>query len=212
VAKEMGISRQCAHRWVKRYDEDGWAGLCDRSSRPHRVANRTSAAVEIEVLRVREDRRCGRDQISRDLGVPARTVSRILHRHGMPALAALDPITGEVIRTGRATTWRYERDQPGDLIHVDVKKLGRIPDGGGWRVQGRAASVEHQHKKTRIGLDYVHAAIDDHTRLAYAEILPRAAAWFTDHGIQITEHPTPHPTPTPHPSPPPPPPPHPPPD
>lgn len=196
VAKEMGVSRQCAHRWLKRFDELGWAGLCDRSSRPHRVANRTCPALEAKVVSLRDGKRCGRDEISRTLGVPARTVSRILARHAMPPLAALDPTTGAVIRASRATTRRYERDQPGDLLHVDVKKLGRIPPGGGWRIHGRGnAPVSH----ARVGFDYVHAAVDDHSRLAYAEILPdeqgltsaqfltRAAAWFAERGIRISQ-------------------------
>ena len=129
-------------------------------------------------------------------GVPARTVSRILTRHGAPVLAACDPVTGLPIRAVRATSHRYERSHAGDLIHVDVKKLGRIPDGGGWRVHGRGA---RPNRHRGAGFDYVHAAVDDHSRLAYAEILPdeqgatcaafllRAAAWFAAHGVTIRE-------------------------
>jgi transposase InsO family protein len=128
-------------------------------------------------------------------GVPARTVSRILTRHGIPALAACDPVTGLPIRAQRTTGLRYERPAPGDLIHVDVKKLGRIPAGGGWRAHGRSEKVRGRG----IGYDYVHAAVDDHSRLAYAEILPdekgptcaefllRPAAWFAGHGITVRE-------------------------
>jgi transposase InsO family protein len=127
--------------------------------------------------------------------VPARTVSRILARHGVPVLAACDPVTGLPIRATRSTSVRYERPAPGDLIHVDVKKLGRIPTGGGWRAHGRSEKVRGRG----IGYDYVHAAVDDHSRLAYAETLPdekgatcaqfllRAAAWFAGHGITVRE-------------------------
>jgi len=155
--------------------------------------------VEAGVVAARRELRLGRDRIAEATGVPARTVSRILARHQVPPIAALDPITGALIRATRATAHRYERDAPGDLVHVDVKKLGRIPDGGGWRVHGRTTTVEHKHKKHRIGFDYVHAVIDDHTRLAYAEIHPdekgdtaagvllRAAAFFASCGFTVKE-------------------------
>ena len=169
VAKEMGISRQCAHRWVARFDAEGDAGLHDRSSRPRSSPNATPAEVEARVLACRDTQRVGRDEVARRTGVPARTVSRILARHGRPPLAWLDPTTGQLIRASRSTALRYERDAPGDLIHVDVKKLGRIPDGGGWRAHGRS---ERPNWKRGLGFDYVHAAVDDHSRLAYAEVLP----------------------------------------
>jgi transposase InsO family protein len=148
------------------------------------------------VLACRDTQRVGRDEVARRTGVPARTVSRILARHGRPPLAWLDPTTGQLIRASRSTALRYERDAPGDLIHIDVKKLGRIPDGGGWRVNGRG---ERPQRLRGLGFDYVHAAVDDHSRLAYAEVLPdergttaagfllRAARFFAEHGIQIRE-------------------------
>ena len=202
VAKEMGLSRQAAHRWVARFDAEGFDGLHDRSSRPHRSPARTPASVEAGVLAAREELRVGRDRIATATGVPARTVSRILTRHGRPPIAALDPVTGAVIRASKATTHRYERAAPGDLVHLDVKKLGRIPDGGGWRAQGRAATNGAKGRRSRaggVGFDYVHAAVDDHSRLAYAEIhadekggtaagfLLRAADFFASHGIEIRE-------------------------
>ena len=107
-----------------------------------------------------------------ELGVPARTVSRILRRHHVPHLAACDPITGEVIRASKATAVPYERDRPGELVHMDVKKIGRIPDGGGWRAHRRAAASITRDHTTRVGCDYVHSLVDDHSRLAYSEILP----------------------------------------
>ncbi|MFI2490533.1 IS481 family transposase [Promicromonospora kroppenstedtii] len=200
VAKELGISRQCAHRWVRRYRQHGPAGLADRSSRPHRMPTKTSPQREQAVLQARARLRFGPARLAAPTGVPARTISRILHRHHVPPLAWLDPITGALIRSSRATTRRYEHSHPGDLIHVDVKKLGRIPDGGGWRIQG-GTHANHQSRpdKKPIGFDYVHAAVDDHTRLAYAEIHPdekgataagfltRAAAYFATHGITRIE-------------------------
>ena len=199
VAKELGVSRKSVHLWVARYESEGWAGLRDRSSRPHSCPTRTPAAVEDRVCQAREELRCGPDGIAAETGVPARTVSRILARRRVPQLAACDPLTGQLIRATRASAQRYERERPGELIHVDVKKLGRIPDCGGWRAHGRAATVAHKHKKTKIGFDYVHAAVDDHSRLVYAEILPdekgataagfllRAAEYFVAHGIARIE-------------------------
>src|SRR5688572_25593562 len=135
----MGVSRQCAHRWVARYDTEGDAGLEDRSSRPHSMPTRTSDEVEQQVLAARAEHRRGQDWLGPELGVPARTVSRILRRHDVPRLCTLDPLTGEVIRSSKTTAVRYERQRPGELVHMDVKKIGRIPDGGGWRAHGREA-------------------------------------------------------------------------
>lgn len=192
VAKAMGISRQCAHRWLARYDREGDAGLTDRSSRPHTSPNQTPPEVEARVIDARRTRREGPDRLGPDLGVPPRTVTRILRRYDMPRLSECDPLTGEVIRSSRTTAVRYERDRPGELVHVDVKKLGRIPDGGGWRAWGRAGTKPSQ----RVGYDYVHSVVDDHSRLAYSEIHPdetgdtcagfmlRAAGWFAEQGIE----------------------------
>lgn len=194
VAKELGVSRQCAHRWVNRFRAEGAAGLLDRSSRPHRCPSRTSLQVERKVLALRAAQRRGQDWLGPELGLPARTVSAILRRHRVPYLRECDPLTGQPIRASKTTALRYERDAPGDLIHIDVKKIGRIPDGGGWKAHGRGERPGH---KRNIGYDYVHAAVDDHSRLAYAEILvdekgttcagfvTRAAAFFGDHGITV---------------------------
>lgn len=171
VAKAMGISRQCAHRWVNRWDVEGDAGLFDRSSRPHRTPTRTSAEVEARVLAARAEHRRGQDWIGPELGIPARTVSRILRRHHVPRLVECDPLTGEVIRASKTTAVRYERDRPGELVHMDVKKIGRIPAGGGWRAHGRQMGSTAAKKKARIGYDYVHSVVDDHSRYAYSEIL-----------------------------------------
>jgi len=172
VAKAMGISRQCAHRWIARYEAEGDAGLVDRSSRPHRSPSRISGEVEAAVIAARLEHRHGQDWLGAELGVAPRTVSRILRRHGMPHLSVCDPMTGEVIRASKATAVRYERAVPGELVHMDVKKIGRIPDGGGWRARGREIGKTWAQKKARIGFDYVHSVVDDHSRYAYSEILP----------------------------------------
>lgn len=197
VAKAMGISRQCAHRWIARFKREGEAGLTDRSSRPRRMPAKTSPKVEQRVLAARRTHRRGQDWLGPELGVPARTVSRILRRHNVPPLAVCDPLTGEVIRASKATAVRYERDRPGELVHMDVKKIGRIPDGGGWRAHGREMGSTGAQKRARIGYDYVHSVVDDHSRFAYSEILEdekahstaaffeRAVANFAAHGITI---------------------------
>jgi transposase InsO family protein len=143
--------------------------------------------------------RSGPLRIAAITGVPARTVSRILNRYGLPPLAWCDPLTGQLIRASRATANRYERERPGELVHVDVKKLGRIPDGGGWRADPNQSLRNHKTGHARVGFDYVHAVIDDHTRLAYAEIhgdetgttaagvLIRAAEFFASCGIPKIE-------------------------
>lgn len=147
--------------------------------------------MEERVLACRRDQRRGQDWIGPELGVPPRTVSRILRRNGVPYLRECDPLTGEVIRASKTTTIRYERAVPGELVHMDVKEIGKIPDGGGWRAHGRS----EKSRSRGIGYDYVHSLIDDHSRLGYSEILPdekgatcagfltRAAAYFATHGI-----------------------------
>ena len=195
VAKELGVSRQCAHRWVARFRAQGEAGLRDRSCRPRTCPRRTPAELEQRVLQLRRDERRGQDWIGAELGVPARTVSSILRRHRMPYLRECDPLTGEVIRASKTTAVRYEHDHPGSLVHMDVKKVGRIPDGGGWRAHGRSEKVRGRG----IGFDYVHSLVDDHSRLAYSEILSdekgatcagfllRAAGYFATFGITRIE-------------------------
>lgn len=199
VAKELGVSRKTVSFWLARFAAEGPDGLRDRSTRPRSCPHQTPPAVERAVLTARKELRCGPIGLSTVTGVPARTISRILARHQIPHLADCDPITGVLIRASRVTAERYERERPGELAHIDVKKLGRIPAGGGWRALGRAATVDHKHKRTLIGFDYVHALVDDHSRLAYAEVLPdetgatcaafllRAAAAFADAGIDRIE-------------------------
>lgn len=146
---------------------------------------------------MRDSERLSRDGIAAQAGVAPRTVSRILARNARPHLSALDPITGQLIRASKTTTIRYERDFPGELVHMDVKKLGRIPDGGGWKAHGRASGSIQRDRNTVVGFDYVHSLIDDHSRLAYSEVLTdekgvtcaaflaRGIAYFAAHGITI---------------------------
>lgn len=191
VAEQLGVSRATVYKWLRRFAESGEAGLADRSSRPVRMPARSSKEVEQRVLAARRRRKRGAVVLAAELGLSPSTVGRILARHRVPHLAVIDPITGERIRSSRRSQNRYEHTLPGAMIHVDVKKLGRIPAGGGWRLHGRSEAVRGRGN----GYDYVHTAIDDHTRLAYSEIhadekdptsagfLHRALAWFAAHGI-----------------------------
>jgi transposase InsO family protein len=199
VAEQLGVSRATVHKWLRRHAEGGQEALRDRSSRPLRMPARTSAKVEKKVLAARARRRRGAVVLAAELGLNPSTVGRILTRHRVPHLAAIDPITGVPVRSVRRSENRYEHSRPGAMIHVDVKKLGKIPAGGGWRLHGREAkvSVANRNKKTKIGYDYVHTAIDDHTRLAYSEVhndekdptcaafLHRALTWFATHNITV---------------------------
>ncbi|MGJ5759147.1 IS481 family transposase [Streptomyces galbus] len=187
AAERFQVSHTTAARWASRYRQLGEAGMHDRSSRPHRQPRRTPAAIEQQVVRLRREHRIGPARLAARCGIATSTAHRILGRYALPALATLDRATGEPVR-------RYERARPGELVHIDVKKLGRIPDGGGHKVLGRA---DGRRNKTGTGYAYLHTALDDHTRLAYTEDLPdetaatcagflrRATAWFTAHGITI---------------------------
>lgn len=198
VAAEMGISRATAHKWLRRFREEGPDGLQDRSSRPLNCPHRLSPKDERRVLACRAKRRQGALLIALELDLNPSTVGRVLQRHQVPLLSWLDPTTGVLIRGRRSSYERYEYETPGGLIHVDVKKLGKIPDGGGWRVHGRSSEVGgHSHRTVQIGYDFVHSAVDDHSRLAYSEIhddeqaptcagfLLRALAFFAAHGIAV---------------------------
>lgn len=195
IAAALGISRKCVHTWISRHAAQGEPGLWDRSSRPHRSPRRTTPDVEQQVVAARRAHRRGQDWLGPELGIPARTVGRILRRHGEPYLRDCDPMTGVVIKASKTTAVRYERERPGELVHVDVKKLDRIPDGGGWRAHGRREEV----RKRGIGYDYVHSMVDDHSRPEYSESLPdekgptcagfivRAADYFATQGISHIE-------------------------
>jgi len=196
VAAQLGCSRTCAYKWLTRYSTEGPGGLADRSSRPTCTPHRIDAQLEQAICALRATARRGADWIAQELGLCAATVGRVLIRNGMPHLSMLDALTGIPVRRGPATRLRYEREHPGELVHVDVKKLGRIPAGGGWRAYGRTSRPATNRQ---VGFDYVHAAIDDHSRVAYAEIHPdeqgatcaefleRAAAYFATCGITRIE-------------------------
>jgi transposase InsO family protein len=187
AAESMGVSRETAYRWLRRWRSEGPAGLEDRSSRPHRSPNRTPLEVEDRICELRIQRRWGPHRIAYALGMPRSTVERVLRRRGLRRLDAIDPPTRRVVR-------RYERATPGELLHVDVKKLGRIPDGGGWRSHGRNPGMI---RGRGLGYDYFHVAVDDYSRVAYIEVLDdergdtcagfmtRAVAWFASHSVTI---------------------------
>ena len=192
AAKAAGVSVRCARKWVGRYRLEGELGLRDRSSRPRRVANRT-AAERIEVIVALRRLRFTAAEIAETLGVALSTVSGILTRSGM----------GRLGRLGLEPAVRYERSRPGELVHIDVKKLGRIEGGAGWRVRGgpqhynRTFTDKDGHRRTTVGYEYVHIAVDDYSRLAYAEVLRdekaatavgflrRAVAFYARHGIRV---------------------------
>jgi transposase InsO family protein len=187
AAERFQVSHTTARRWADRYREHGEAGMRDRSSRPHRSPRRTPTRTERRIVKVRVLRRWGPARIGYLLGLNPATVHRVLTRYGLARLAHLDRATGRVVR-------RYEHPAPGDLVHVDVKKLGRIPDGGGHKALGRA---EGRKTRANAGYAYLHNAVDDHSRLAYSEILTderkdtaaafwtRAAAFFATAGITV---------------------------
>jgi transposase InsO family protein len=197
AAERFGVSQTTAKRWADRFRALGEAGMGGRSSRPHRSPRRTPTRIERRILGLRVSRRWGPARIAYRLRLAVCTVWRVLRRYGAPPLRFTDPATGTRIRTSRPVPVRYERAAPGELVHVDVKKLGRIPDGGGHRVHGRAAARPIKGRNMP-GYAYLHHAIDDHSRLAYSEILTderketaaafwtRAYAWFTGQGITVT--------------------------
>jgi transposase InsO family protein len=197
AAEAQGVSRGTAHKWLARFVAEGEAGLADRSSRPRRSPNRLSPEREAAILQRREETLEGPHRIGWALGESHSTVHRVLRRHGVPRLCDIDRATRTVVR--------YERDRPGELVHVDVKKQGRIPDGGGWRALGRQAGLRNSlayrpgggDRRHTLGYDYLHIAVDDCSRVAYVEVHPderqetaagfmhRAIDWFADHGITV---------------------------
>ncbi|MEU2453413.1 IS481 family transposase, partial [Streptomyces sp. NPDC012765] len=190
AAERFQVSHTTAARWAGRYRALGVAGMSDRTSRPHHQPLRTPAEIEEHVLRLRREHRIGPLRLAARCGISSSTAHRILIRHGQPPLAALDRATGEPVR-------RYKRQRPGELVHIDVKKLGRIPDGGGHHALGRAEGRLNKGRQGGAGYAYLHTALDDHTRLAYTEDLPdetaptcagfltRATAWFASLGITV---------------------------
>ncbi len=158
VAAAFGVSVRTVRKWVERFRREGPEGLKDRSSRPHRLHKPTPETVVTEVERLRRQRWTGK-QIAAELGISPATVSRILRRLGLNRISALEP--AEPVR-------RYERDHPGELIHIDIKKLGRF-DRVGHRITGNRRG---QSNSRGVGWEFVHVAIDDASRLAFSQILP----------------------------------------
>lgn len=161
VARRFRVSRSTVAKWVRRYREEGVAGLEDRSSAPHSNPRRTPPEVEQRICAVRRSEGFGPHRIAWALGLARSTVYAVLRRMGLNRLDRLHRVSKRQVR--------YEHPAPGDLLHLDVKKLGRIPEGGGHRVRGRSSTT----RRTRgSGLDYVHVAVDDHSRYSYVEALP----------------------------------------
>lgn len=189
VAEQLGVSRATVYKWLRRWREEGEAGLADRSSRPHRSPTRTSASAEAAIVKLRTTQRLGPARIAPLVDMPASTVHRVLVRHDLNRLAWIDRPTGRRVR-------RYEAARPGQLVHVDTKQLAKVPPGGGWKLKGRGPTTA-KRKRTRIGYEHVHAAVDDHTRLAYVEVLEtnngtdtaafleRAIDWFAEQGVTV---------------------------
>jgi transposase InsO family protein len=192
VAERFQVARGTVSKWVARFRAEGAAGLEDRSSRPHRSPNQTPQRTERRIIALRVTRRWGPHRIAYHLGLPRSTVSKVLRRYRVPLLGHIDLNTG--VRVRKPKPVRYEHEHPGDLIHVDVKKLGRIPDGGGHRTLGQAKGKKN---KTGVGYSFIHSAIDDHSRMVYSEILgnerqetaagfwERANTFFTSQGITV---------------------------
>lgn len=200
AAERFGVSVTTAKRWADRYRAEGAGGMGGRSSRPLRCPHRTARRTERRVLALRVSRRWGPARIAYRLGMNPATVHRILTRHRCLRLCYTDPATGVPIRAQRRQVNRYEHTAPGELVHVDIKKLGRIPDGGGHKMLGRSAGGRNKTgtaPNRRPGYWYIHNAVDDHSRLAYSELLTderkdtaagfwsRAQAYFASRGITV---------------------------
>ena len=186
TADRFQVDATTVRKWRDRFVAEGDTGLLDRSSRPATSPNQTPQPICDRVIELRRQHRWGADHIAFETGIAASTAQRILNSRGLGRIDRGDRATAEPVR-------RYQRDRPGELIHVDVKKISGIPDGGGWRVLGRGH--EGHFKKHRAGYRFIHTALDDRTRLIYSEILDneqavtaagfwrRAAAWFDAHGV-----------------------------
>ena len=203
AAERFQVSHTTARRWAARLQQARAAGvreddldrdgLQDAPSTPHRSPHRSSNRQVKKVLRLRR-RGWGPARIGPHAGIPSSTVARILRRERMPRLCDVDLADRQ---RARAETRRYERSAPGELVHMEMKKLGRIPDGGGWHVHGRGNGARSGVKGPKLGYAYLHTVLDDHSRLAYTEILTneqavttvafwrRAYCWFREYGIRI---------------------------
>lgn len=191
TAERFQVDAKTVRKWRDRFLVEGEAGLHDRSSRPHRSPNRTRPSCRRRVVQLRHRRRWGADHIAHEVGVAASTVRSILRAEGLSRLDRGDRAT-----SSRPRPQRYQRERPGELLHIDVKKIAAIPTGGGWRAHGRDSGHRNSTRE-RPGYRYIHTAIDDRTRLAYSEVhadelgataaafLSRAVAWFATLGITV---------------------------
>ena len=190
VARQFRVSRPTVAKWVRRCRREGLGGLEDRSCRPHRSPRLTAASLVASICRLRQENGWGPHRIGWALGTARSTVYAVLRRVGLHRLAWLHRVTREIVR--------YEWDRPGELLHLDVKKLGRIPPGGGKRfAAGFAETHSGPHSKRPLGIDYLHVAVDDHSRYAYVEALPnergvttaafleQALAHFQGQGVRV---------------------------
>lgn len=202
AARMFRVSWPTAKRWADRFEQQGEAGMQDRSSRPHNSPNKTSEALKRRIVALRWRKRMGPVQIAGQLGIAPSTVHAVLVRCRVHRLSFITRVTGEPVH-------RYEHDYPGSMIHVDVTKFGNIPDGGGHRFVGRQQGLANRaatarrtgrraaDRTARLGTSFVHTVIDDHSRVAYAEIcsdekaetaigvLERAVTWFADRGVTV---------------------------
>ena len=188
AAKAMGVSRQTAYKWLRRFRDEGFVGLEDRSSAPARCPHRLSPEAIESIVRAPLETLHGPHRLAYGLGRPRSTIYGVLRRAGISRLGFIDRPTRTIVR--------YERDRPGELLHVDVKKLGRIREGGGWKIHGREMGQAGK-KSNPVGFDYLHAAVDDHSRVAFLRSLPDekgptcaqfvadAAAFFEAHGVTV---------------------------
>jgi transposase InsO family protein len=188
TARAASVSPATVYKWLARYREEGPAGLEDRSSAPRRCPRALPPSEVRRIVAARRRLKIGPHRLGPILGHPRSTVYGVLRRGGMSRLDHLDRPT--------AVPLRYERDRPGELVHIDVKKLGRIRPGGGWRILGMSTQTKAP-KGRGAGYDYLHAAVDDHSRYAYVEVHPdergetcatfltRAAAHFAELGVPI---------------------------
>jgi transposase InsO family protein len=185
TAEALGVSRATVYKWLRRYTEEGTTGLLDRTSRPHRSPRALPGYRVEEILSERKKLRLGPHQLAPRLGLARSTIYGVLRRGGLSRLADLDRTTRQVIR--------YQKERPGELLHLDTKKLARIPEGGGHKLRGRSSQTKHRG----AGYEYLHVAVDDCTRAAYVEVLEdqrgataaaflgRAEAHFARQGIRI---------------------------
>jgi transposase InsO family protein len=191
TAERFQVDAKTVRKWRDRFIADGVAGLVDRSSQPLRSPNRTPRPLRRRVIRLRRQRRWGAAHIAHEVGLAASTVQAILGRAGLGRLDRGDRATDGGSKRRRV---RYQREHPGELIHVDVKKLAGIPPGGGWQTRGRGYEGEGAVSR-RVGYRFIHSAVDDRSRIVYSEIhsdetaataagfWARAAAWYRSIGI-----------------------------